>query len=421
MTLREALDTALAHLSAHKLRSALAMLGIIFGVGAVIAMLAIGAGGERQAMRMIEEMGVRNLLVRATKIAEADVPEVRKKSLGVSLRDGEAIREAVPGVDVVVARVDVQPYKIFTAAGKTESTVSGVSFRQPELSAVRLSEGRFLDALDEKTFAAVCVLGSGSRRDLFGFGPALGRAVKVNDVWLEVVGVLEPPRAAAPSAASGASGASAPAAGSAPAADRRILLPVTTAMRKFDRPATDAPVDELVVRLSPTESPGGAATNVRSLLDRLHGGAKDFEVVVPQELLEQSLRTQRLFKIVMGSIAGISLLVGGIGITNIMLASVMERIREIGVRRALGARRRDVMAQFVLEAFTLSSFGGLAGIVLGVGLARVVAAVAGWPTIVTAASIVLSTGVSIAVGLVSGLYPASRAAKQDPIEALRYE
>ena len=420
MTLREALETALANLRAHKLRSALAMLGIIFGVGAVIAMLAIGAGGERQAMRMIEEMGVRNLLVRAKKVPDAELQEVRKKSLGVSLRDGEAIREAVPGIELVVARVDVTPYKIFTSSGKTEGTVSGVSFRQPELSAVRLEEGRFLDALDEKTFAAVCVLGSGARRDLFGFGPALGRPVKVNDVWLEVVGILAAPVAAAPSAASGASGEGS-SASSAPAADRRILLPVSTAMRKFDRPATDAPVDELVVRLAPSEAPGGAATNVRALLDRLHGGAKDYEVVVPQELLEQSLRTQRLFKIVMGSIAGISLLVGGIGITNIMLASVLERIREIGVRRALGARRKDVMAQFVLEAFTLSSFGGFVGILLGVALARAVAAVAGWPTVVTAASILLSTGVSIAVGLVAGLYPASRAAKQDPIEALRYE
>jgi putative ABC transport system permease protein len=156
-------------------------------------------------------------------------------------------------------------------------------------------------------------------------------------------------------------------------------------------------------------------------VDRLHGGEKDYEIIVPEALLEQSRKTQRIFSIVMGSIAGISLLVGGIGIMNIMLASVLERTREIGVRRALGARKIDIKVQFVIEAFAISLAGGFVGIVIGVVLARIVAAYAGWPTVVTIGSLLLSTGVSIAVGLVSGIYPAVRAAELNPIEALRYE
>jgi putative ABC transport system permease protein len=160
---------------------------------------------------------------------------------------------------------------------------------------------------------------------------------------------------------------------------------------------------------------------VRSLLERLHGGVDDYELVVPEALLEQSRRTQRLFNIVMGCIAGISLLVGGIGIMNIMLATVLERTREIGVRRAVGARREDIRRQFIIESFSISALGGVSGIVVGVAIARIVAAYAGWPTVVTLTSIALSTGVSVAVGLASGLYPAVRAAALDPIEALRYE
>ena len=164
-----------------------------------------------------------------------------------------------------------------------------------------------------------------------------------------------------------------------------------------------------------------ASSVMRDLLDRLHGGAQDYELVVPEALLAESRRTQRLFNVVMGAIAGISLLVGGIGIMNIMLATVLERTREIGVRRAVGARSRDIRFQFIVESFAISVIGGVAGIVAGLGLARGVAAYAGWETIVTGASILLSTGVAMAVGLASGIYPASRAAALDPIEALRYE
>lgn len=410
MTLQESVRSAVANLAAHKLRSMLTMLGMIFGVGAVIAMLSIGAGAERQSLAMIERMGLRNVLVRAEELRDEELQEVRKKSLGVSWRDAQAIQEGVPGVELVAPRVEVEPYTIAAAATSTEAKVFGVHWRQAELSGLRVNEGRFLDALDERDHAQVAVIGPDVRRDLFGYDAVLGRWLKVNDVWLEVVGVLE---------ASGVGGTfqGVPVESTA----RQIFLPVTTATRKFDRSPMDSPLDEIIVRLRPGRSSLEAAGAIRELLSRLHGGAEDYELVVPEALLEQSRRTQRLFNIVMGCIAGISLLVGGIGIMNIMLATVLERTREIGVRRATGARRLDIRTQFLIESFTISVLGGLAGTVVGVAIARIVAAYAGWPTVVTLGSVVLATGVSLAVGLASGLYPAVRASNLDPIDALRYE
>ncbi len=406
----EAFRTARENLAAHRLRSALTMLGMIFGVGAVIAMLSIGSGAERQAMEMIDRLGLRNVLVRAKDLKQDEASEIRKKSPGVSWRDAQAILEAVPGVDLVAPRVAIEPYKILASGAKTEAKVHGVSHRQAEFANLVVAEGRFLDPADEEEHGQVCVIGPGVRRDLFGFGPALGRDLKVNDVWLEVVGVLAD--SGAGSSFQGVTVGS---------TAHEIYLPVTTAIRKFDRDPLKSPLDEIVVRLSSGGSASGSAAVVRSLLDRLHGGAADYEIVVPEALLEQSRRTQRLFNIVMGCIAGISLLVGGIGIMNIMLASVLERTREIGLRRAVGARRVDIRAQFIVESFSISLAGGFAGIALGLVIARVVAAYAGWPTVVTASSVALSTGVSVAVGLVFGIYPAVRAADLDPIEALRYE
>jgi putative ABC transport system permease protein len=412
MTVQEALRAALESLAAHKLRSALTMLGMIFGVGAVIAMLSIGAGAERQAMAMIERLGVRNVLVRAKSFKDDELKEIRRKSLGVSRRDAAAIAEGVPGVRLVAPRVRIEPYKVLSPAGKAEgAVVYGVSPRQAELAHLIVQEGRFIDALDEGTHAQVCVIGPAARRDLFGYGPALGREVKINDVWLEVVGVLG--GAAAPGSSIGGVQVG--------SARHEIYLPASTAERKFASPPLASPLDEIVVELRDGASPAQAAALIGDLLGRLHAGVNDYEVVVPEALLEQSRRTQRLFNVVMGCIAGISLLVGGIGIMNIMLATVLERTREIGVRRAVGARRRDIRFQFVVEAFAISLIGGLAGITAGLAIARGVALYAGWQTIVTGASILLSTGVATAVGLASGIYPATRAAGLDPIDALHYE
>jgi putative ABC transport system permease protein len=434
MTPQEAFRSALDNLAAHKLRSALTMLGMIFGVGAVIAMMSIGAGAERQALASIERLGLRNVLVRAKTFKEDELREIRQKSLGVSQRDAAAIAEAIPGVDLVAPRIRIEPYKVISPAGKSDGdAVYGVTPRHAALAHLVTAEGRFLDPLDESTHAQVCVIGPEVRRDLFGYGQALGGLVKVNDVWLEVIGVLAADAAPAPSAGAGGAGApgkgseggeaaaASPGAGGSGPSAHEIYLPLSTADRKLEHPVLASPLDEIVVRLKDGVSGQETANLMRDLLDRLHAGTGDYELVVPEALLAESRRTQQLFNVVMGAIAGISLLVGGIGIMNIMLATVLERTREIGVRRAVGARRGDIRFQFIVESFAISLIGGVAGIVAGLALARGVAAYAGWQTIVTGASILLATGVAMTVGLASGIYPATRAASLDPIEALRYE
>ncbi|MEM7349835.1 MAG: ABC transporter permease [Acidobacteriota bacterium] len=412
MKLREALLTSLENISAHKLRSGLTMLGIVFGVGAVIAMLSIGAGAERQALETISRLGLNNVVVRAKSLKDDDLREIRAKSLGVSMRDVEAIRDAVPGVELVVPKAEIEPYAVLAAGASSKPQVFGVSQHHARLVSLELAEGRFLDPLDVSSHAQVAVIGDVVRRDLFGYGPAIGEHVKVNDVWLEVIGVLSAGAGGEVDSFQGVSLGS---------ASTAIYLPVTTALRKFDASPLDSPLSEIIVRLDSPDQGRESARIIDSLLGHLHAGADDYELVVPEALLAESRRTQRLFNIVMGCIAGISLLVGGIGIMNIMLASVLERTREIGIRRAVGARRNDIRFQFIVESFALSAIGGVAGILMGLGIAQAVAASAGWPTEVRVWSILLATGVAMGVGLSSGIYPAVRASNLDPIESLRYE
>jgi len=396
----DAFIAALGSLAEHKLRTTLTMLGMMFGVGAVVAMLSIGAGAEREALALIERLGTRNVVVRAKIYKPEELAEIRKKSLGLSMRDVEALQEAVPGVSYAAPRIEIEPYKILAAGTKTEAKVFA------------LSEGRMLDRSDEIHHTQVCVIGAGVRRDLFGGDQALGHDVKINDVWCEVIGVIGRDANASSSAVQGVSVTS---------TDHEIYLPFTTALRKLDRDPLKSPLSEIVVRLDPDAPAGETGAVIGTLLDRLHGGTRDFEIVVPEALLRHSRETQALFNLVMGLIAGISLLVGGIGIMNIMLATVLEQTREIGVRRAVGARRADIRFQFLVTAFSLAMIGGLLGVAMGLGIARIVAAYADWPTVVTTWSVMLSLGVSVFVGVGSGLYPAMRAARLDPIQALHAE
>ena len=407
----DAFVSALESLAEHKLRTTLTMLGMMFGVGAVIAMLSIGAGAEREAMALIDRLGTRNVVVRGKQFKPEELEEIRKKSLGLSQRDVEAIQEAVPGVAFAAPKIEVEPYKILSATGKTIAAVFGVGHRHREVTPFALSEGRFLDAGDELHHGQVCVVGAGVRRDLFGADVALGKDVKINDVWFEVIGVLAPEG----NAVTNVQGVS------VSSTEHEIYVPFTTALRKLDRDPMKAPLGEIVVRLEEHAPAAETGAVIGTLLDRLHGAARDYDIVVPEALLRHSQETQQLFNLVMGLIAGISLLVGGIGIMNIMLASVLEQTREIGVRRAVGARRADIRFQFLVTAFTLAMMGGLLGVALGLAIAKGVAAYANWPTVVTTWSLALSLGVSIVVGVASGLYPAMRAAKLDPIEALHAE
>jgi putative ABC transport system permease protein len=408
---REALGSSVESLRSHGLRAVLSTLGIIFGAGAVIAMLSIGAGAERQALETIDAMGLRNVLVKDKVFdRENDKQEIRRKSTGLAFRDAEAIRDAVPGVERVIAKIEVEPWKVMSATGSAKPKVFGVSHDYPELVKLPVREGRFFERVDEETYAQVCVIGDGVRRELFGFAAAVGRPLKVNEQWLTVVGVLAPGGGAREVQGVTLTGTA-----------NDVYLPVTVAERKFARAPLKSALDELIVSMAPGTPVQESSTVIASLLDRLHGGAADYTITVPEALLEQSRKTQRLFDVVMGAIASISLLVGGIGIMNIMLATVLERTREIGVRRAVGARQADIRNQFVIEAFTITAAGGMLGILMGVAIAKGVAFYAGWKTIVTPFSVLLSVGVSVGVGLIFGIYPALRAARLDPIESLRYE
>jgi putative ABC transport system permease protein len=409
--LLDAFATALGSLAEHKLRTTLTMLGMMFGVGAVIAMLSIGAGAEKQALSLIDRLGTRNVVVRGKQFKQEELEEIRKKSIGLSQRDVEAIQEAVPGVSFAAPKIDIEPYKVLAAGAKTTAQVFGVGHRHREVTPFALVEGRFIDEPDETHHAQVAVIGAGVRRDLFGADPALGRDLKINDVWFEVIGVLAP-EPAPPTAVQGVAVSS---------TEHEIYLPFTTALRKLDHDPLKAPLGEIVVRLEPKAPAAETGAVIGTLLDRLHGGARDYEIVIPEALLQHSRQTQQLFNLVMGLIAGISLLVGGIGIMNIMLATVLEQTREIGVRRAVGARRADIRFQFLVTAFSLAMLGGLLGVAMGLAIAKGVAHYADWPTVVTTWSLALSLGVSVLVGVSSGLYPAMRAARLDPIEALHAE
>jgi len=404
----ESLALAFDSLRAHRLRSFLTMLGVVFGVGAVIAMLSIGAGAEQQALASISRLGLHNVIVKARTMPEDALREARRKSPGLTFRDAEAIVDAVPGVELAAPQVLIEPHRLLAGSEvlTTGFEVLGVEPNYAQMVVVDLAEGRFLDQRDERDHGQVAVIGSRLRRDLFGAGKALGAMIKIDDLWLEVVGVIAADKAGGQEVGADAG---------------RIYVPLSTSQRKFEQQLLASPLSQIVVKLARAEGGQRAAEQIGALLERLHAGVADYELVVPEALLAESRRTQQLFNLVMGCIAGISLLVGGIGIMNILLASILERTREIGVRRAVGARRVDILRQFLLEAFALSAIGGVVGVVLGIVIAKAIAASAGWPTLVQPWAIVLSTGVALAVGLASGLYPAMRAARLDPIEALRHE
>jgi putative ABC transport system permease protein len=310
----------------------------------------------------------------------------------------------VPGVEIVAQKIVIEPYKVLSPTGRSKPRVLGVSGNYGAMMNLAVQEGRFLDTEDDAAFAQVCVIGTGVRRDLFGFEPVLGKVLKVNDQWLTVVGVL------APAAGAGQDFQGVKVAGTANDVYIRLDRTVSSA-RPPRAPSTSRSAASRPRRRQ-------AAAIVDTLVSGRRSGRRGSSF---PSALEHSRRTQRLFNIVMGCIAGISLLVGGIGIMNIMLATVLERTREIGVRRALGARRLDIRNQFIIEAFTISVLGGVIGVAMGLVIAKGVAFYAGWDTVVTIFSIALSTGVSLTVGLVFGIYPALRAAHLDPIEALRYE
>ena len=402
------------NLRAHKLRSALTMLGMIFGVAAVIAMLSIGAGAQQQMIAFIQQLGVRNIIVEARESTdETALSKTRKLSAGLSFRDVRMIQASLQGIKAVTARKRITPAKLLPKPYGDTPVVYGVAPIYQDIASLSLAAGRFFSEEEAQSSASVAVLGQAAAAGFFGSEDPVGRFVKVNDTWYRIVGVVRPQLAVQGDT------------GGLPSQDQNnlIYVPLMSAIMRIEdsRSYYKDEIDGIYIGMASDEQVAPAGVLVRGLLEATHNSAGDFSIIVPAELLAQQERTKRLFEFVMVAIASISLLVGGIGIMNIMLASVMERTREIGVRRAVGARKIDVVRQFLIETTLITVSGGAAGTVVGVGLSRLVAYFAGWSTIVTITSVVVATVVSVTVGIVFGLYPAVRAAKLNPVSALHYE
>ncbi|HEV2348419.1 MAG TPA: ABC transporter permease [Terriglobia bacterium] len=398
----------------HKLRSLLTMLGMIFGVAAVVSMLSIGAGAQHQVMAFIEQLGVRNLMIEAKESNNwQDLQKVRKVSPGLTFHDYRVIGADVSGIVESTPRKRFTPSKLIPKPQQDMPVVYGVNPSYQHIGGLSVVEGRFFDQVENESAAPVCLLGEGARASMFGQQPVIGQYIKVNEQWFHVIGVVGPQLSAQSDVAG------------IPAQDRNnlIYVPLYSAIFRLEDSYSDLKdeIDGVYLQMDPSADMVTTADVVRGILNVSHRNAGDFSVIVPAELLAEQRRTERLFSIVMVAIASISLLVGGIGIMNIMLASILERTREIGVRRAVGARQMDIVRQFVIEAILISFVGGVMGILFGFGMSRLIAMVAGWSTIVTASSILLAFMVSVSVGLVFGIYPALQAARLDPVEAIRYE
>ncbi len=408
-------------LALHKLRSALTVLGMIFGVASVIAMLSIGEGANFAAQEEIKKLGSQNIILKSIipkEEGQAGVSRSEVVEYGLTYDDLHRLKGTVPAVRQIV------PMRIVHTDGRyrqerLDVQAVGTVPELLEVSNTRVARGRFITSNDLDTKRAVCVLGSSVAQALFPVEDPLGNDVKIGTDYYKVIGITEPT-----GAATGTGGVE------ADDRNRDVYVPLTTLENYVgqivvrivsgSRHMEMVELHQIIVGLVSDQAVPLTAKALRSLLDRFHK-KKDFDVLVPLELLQQKEQTKRIFNIVLGSIAAISLLVGGIGIMNIMLANITERTREIGIRRALGAKRRDIVSQFLVETVVLSTAGGLLGILLGVAIPFVVEATSGMKTIITPFSLILSFGISAAVGIIFGIYPATKASGLDPIEALRRE
>lgn len=431
---------------ANRLRALLTGLGILFGVAAVIAMLAIGAGAKQSILDRMKLIGTNNIVVKSVILDEGDEnssgsssgsssggnsSEKKKRpwSPGLTLEDLRAVARVLPDVENVSPEV-VNNASLIRDGTLEKGRCVGVTNAFFELNNLGVSQGAFFHEYHISGGRPVCIIGKNIQTRFFPNESPIGQKIKAGQMWLTVIGVLEKRRASKESLEN---------LGIRDYNDD-VYVPVTTALLRFKNRAviTKADIsggwdeeekkeenyhqlDRAVVRVKDSDELRATADVLARLLKRRHKDQVDFEIEVPELLLEEQQKTQETFNLVLAAIAGISLLVGGIGIMNIMLASVLERIKEIGVRRSLGATQRDIVEQFLFEAIFISLLGGIIGIILGVVSAEIITSSFEIPAVVSAWSIILSFGVAATVGLVFGIFPARKAARQDPIKALRVE
>ena len=432
-----------------RLRAALTSLGILFGVASVIAMLAIGKGAEAEILEQMKLLGSNNVIItplveqKEEKAKDEGTKEPKRFSPGLTMHDAAAILSVVPNVNTASSEIVLQT--LVTREGRRRSgKVVGIDTTYLDILNLNVAEGRRFAPMQVADGAPVAIIGHGVKTRFFTTEEPIGKPIKVGNVWLTVVGVLEDRKVSSQTAQKlGIRDA-----------NMDVYVPLSTmllryrnraqvterdvqqASREFneDPNATaneDAEqraerinyhqLDRVIVRVDDARYVTGVADVLQRMMARRHNSVIDFEISVPELLLKQEQNTKRLFNIVLAAIAAISLVVGGIGIMNIMLASILERTREIGVRRAVGASQRDILAQFLSEAVLISLAGGVAGIIVGATLSFGIERLADIQTIVSFFSVFIAFGVSITVGIVFGIVPAWRAARQDPVVCLRYE
>ncbi len=443
------LRTAIEAVGHNTLRASLTSLGILFGVASVIAMLAIGKGAEQEILEQMKLLGSNNVIItplieqKEEKAKDEGTKEPKKFSPGLTRQDVQAILDVVPNVRTTSGEIVLQT--LVTREGRRRSgKVVGVDTTYFDLLNLNVAEGKRFAPMQVADGLPVAIIGHGVKTRFFTTEEPIGKSIKVGAVWLTVIGVLEDRKLSDQTAQKlGIRDA-----------NMDVYVPLSTMLLRYrnraqvterdvqqaSREFNDDPnatanedaeqraertnyhqLDRVIVRVDEANKVTGVADVLRRMLTRRHNAVVDFEISVPELLLKQEQNTKRLFNIVLAAIAAISLIVGGIGIMNIMLASILERIREIGVRRAVGASQKDILAQFLSEAVLISLAGGVAGILVGGGLSLGIERIAKINTIVSFFSVFIAFGVSITVGVVFGFVPAWRAAKQDPVVCLRYE
>ncbi|MCF8295660.1 MAG: ABC transporter permease [Bacteroidales bacterium] len=433
------IQIAVEAIQANQVKSFLTALGIIFGVAAVISMLAIGNGAKEEILEQMKMIGVNNIVItpvtedeNQAATSEDTREESKEFSPGLTLADAEGIAHILPNINRISPHIFYDSYVIF-GERRSPAKLEGVSVDFFELFDYQVAEGEFFNDYHLESGAPVCIIGSDIATQFFDKTKPIGSYLKCGREWLQVVGVLEKRNVTTSSIGKVIGGNS----------NAKIYIPIKTMLMRytnrslitndllsgnFDEEESGTKkrsnyhqLDKIILQVKETEGLNPSVEVLNRYFIRRHSGVEDVEITVPELLLKQQQKTKDIFNLVLGAIASISLIVGGIGIMNIMLASVMERIREIGTRQAIGAKRKDIVVQFLAESTLISIVGGIFGIFLGVVLSHLISHFAEIKTIISVWSVVIAFGVSASIGIIFGYVPAKRASERDPVESLRYE